>query len=117
MVRMEEWNFSDLSFTECPSRIAAEDLASRDADELARITNGWLKDMELVRTKSKSLNGRLSGYLKDRIVCTRSVIRVLIDRLKDTGDITFLRRRNDELASQLREAKREESRQLLFKRG
>jgi len=74
------------------------------------MSNGWLRDIELVRIKSKSFNGRLSGCLKDRIVCTRSVIKILIDRLKDSGDVTFLHRRNDELASQLREAKREESR-------
>jgi len=110
LVRVEDQSFSDLSLTECPNRIAIEDLANKNVDELPTMTSGWLKDMELVRTKSKFLNGRLSGYLKDRIACTRSVIGALIDRLKDTGDITFLRRRNDELASQLREAKREEPR-------
>jgi len=100
----------NVSLTKCPDHIACENLASKSADELATLMYGWLKDMETVRTKSTNLNGRLSGHLKDRIACSRSVIRALIERVKDSGDITFLRRRNDDLAAQLREAKKEESR-------
>jgi len=66
--------------------------------------------MELIRFKSKNLNGRLSGCLKDRIVCLRTIIRSLVDRAKDSGDLPYLRRRNDELAAQLRESKKEEIR-------
>jgi len=91
------------------SRPYGEDLANKDADELVIMTYG-LNDMETIRVKSWIRNGRLSGCLKDRIACIRSVIRALIDHVKDSDDIIFLRRRNDELASQLREAKKEESR-------
>jgi len=71
--------------------------------------------MELVRTKFKRMNGRLSGCLKDRIAIMRSMIRILMERIKDSGDISYgdggyLRRRNDELTAQLREARREETR-------
>jgi len=65
--------------------------------------------MELIKTKSKRMNGRLSECLKDRIACMRSMIRILVDRVKDFGDISYLRRRNDELTAQLRESRREET--------
>jgi len=48
--------------------------------------------------------------MKERIICLRSVVKVLADCVKDTGDVTFFRRRNDELAMQLRESKNEELR-------
>jgi len=40
----------------------------------------------------------------------RSMLRILVERVKDSGDISYLRRRNDELTAQLRESRREESR-------
>jgi len=73
-----------------------------------------LQDMETVRIKSKKIIEKFSGILKDRIVCLRSVIRALTDRVKDTGDVTYLRRRNDELAAQLRESKRDEAKLQSF---
>jgi len=38
------------------------------------------------------------------------MVKILADRLKDTGDVSYLRRKNDDLTSQLRESRREESR-------
>jgi len=70
--------------------------------------------MEMARFRSKKINGKFSGVLKDRIVCLRSIIRALIERIKDSGDVMYLRRRNDELASQLRESRKEESRLQAF---
>jgi len=101
-------DLANLVFSHCPNRLVLEDVVDKDADNIAGLAIEWLDDMELVRTKSKNLNGRLSGCLKDRIVCMRSMIKILVDRIKDSGDITYLRRRNDELAAQLRESKREE---------
>jgi len=103
-------DLANLVFTNCPSHLIPEDVASKDAEELAGISSGWLDDMELVRTKSKRMNGRLSGCLKDRIAIMRSMIRIMVERIKDSGDVSYLRRRNDELTSQLREARREETR-------
>jgi len=101
-------------FTACPVRLTCEDLDAKDADDISGVAHGWLADMELIRTKSKNLNGRLSGYWRDRIVCLRTVIKSLVDRVKDSGDLSYLRRRNDELAAQLRESKKEESRLQSF---
>jgi len=38
----------------------------------------------------------------------RSMIRILVDRVKDSGDITYLRK-NDKLSAQLRKSRREET--------
>jgi len=66
-------DFANLEFTPCPARLVQEDLQAKDTDNrLSGIANNWLSDMELIRTKSKNLNGRLSGYLRDRIDCVRS---------------------------------------------
>jgi len=98
-----------LEFTDCPSRLACEDLVNKEVDDISGVAY-WLKDMELIRSKFKNINGRLSGYLKDRIVCIRSIIKILVDRIKDSGDVSYLRRRNDELSAQIRESRKEEAR-------
>jgi len=66
--------------------------------------------MELIRTKSRKMNGRLSGCWKERILAMRSMIGILTERVKDSGDLAYLRRRNDELNVQLRTSKRGEAR-------
>jgi len=101
-------------FTDCPSHLAHEDLQNKDVDEIAVIFEGWLNDMEMARFCSKKINGKFSSVLKDRIVCLRSIIKALAERVKNTGDVSYLRRRNDELASQLRESRKEESRLQAF---
>jgi len=106
-------DLANLDFTACPTRISCEELVL-DVDDLSGVACSWLIDMELIRIKSKNLNGRLSDCLKDRISCTWAVIKSLLERVKDTGDISYLRRRNDELAAQLRESKKEESRLQSF---
>jgi len=37
-----------------------------------------------------------------------------VERVKDTGDVSYFRRRNDELVSQLRESRKEEPRLQSF---
>jgi len=103
-------DLANLEFSSCPNRLACEDVVDKDVDDLAGMASGWLNNMELVRTKSKKLNDRLSGCSKNRIACMRSMIRILVKRVKDSGDISYLRRRNDELTAQLRESRREEIR-------
>jgi len=98
--RVGELNLSadlaNLIFTPCPDRLLGEDLIAKDVDDIAGITQGWLKDMETVRTKSNNMNGRLSGILKDRIACVKTVIKTLIDKVKDTGDVSFLLKKQSE---------------------
>jgi len=106
----ESIDVSKIPFTDCPSYVSCEDLNNKDVDEMATVSEGWLNDIETARSKSKRMNGKLSGIIKDRIVCLRSIIKSLAERVKDTGDVQYLRRKNDELASQLRESRKEESR-------
>jgi len=103
-------NLSSFGFTPCPVRLTSNDLNSKSADEISGIAYGWLNDVELARFKSKKLNCRISGCIRDRVECLRSVVKTLVDRAKDAGDLSYLRRRNDELAAQLRESKKEEGR-------
>jgi len=103
-------DLSKVVFTECPARLSYEDLNNKDVDEIAATSDAWLNDMETVRFKSKKMNGKFSGVLKDRIICMRSIIKALVERVRDTGDVPYLRRKNDELASQLRESRKEERR-------
>jgi len=68
---------ANLVFTHCPSRLAFEDIADKEVDDLAG--TGWLNDMELIRTKSKRMNDRLSGCLKEVLLlcgqCSGSSLR------------------------------------------
>jgi len=52
---------ANLEFSNCPERLSVENVADKDADYLAGVAIGWLSDMELIRVKSKKMNGRLSG--------------------------------------------------------
>jgi len=70
---------ANLVFTDCPTRLACEDLSVKDVDDLSGVAYGWLKDMELIRFKSRNMNGRFSGCLKDRIVYIRPIIKTLVD--------------------------------------
>jgi len=106
----DSFKLAKVTFTDCPSHLTYENLNNKDVDDIATVAEGWLNDMETVRFKSKKINGKFSGVLKDRIICMRSIIRALVERIKDTGDVPYLRRRNDELASQLRESRKEETR-------
>jgi len=59
---LEDWidwitwktHMSLLTFTDCPTHLAYEDLNSKDVDEIA-VSDGWLNDVETVRYKSKKI--------------------------------------------------------------
>jgi len=76
-----------LVLSDCPSHLTYEDLCNKEVDEIAAVSECWLNEMEAVRFKSRRMNGRLSGALKDRIVCLRAIVKLLVDRLKDTRDV------------------------------
>jgi len=72
-------------FTDCPSHLAYEDLQNKDVDDIAAVSEGWFNDMEIARFRSKKISGKFSDVLKDKIVCLRSIIKVLAECVKDTG--------------------------------
>jgi len=86
-----------------------EDLMNKNVDEVTKMADGWLNDIELVRLKSRNLNDRLSGCLKDRISCLYTVLRSFIDRINN-GDMSYLKDAMTNLLFQLREANKEETR-------
>jgi len=53
----------NLVFKDRLNCLTCEDLNSKDVDKFATVTEGWLKDMEIVRLKSKSY--RFSECLKN----------------------------------------------------
>lgn len=67
----------------------------------------WASKIDEIRIKSKNLNGKLSGDIKKCVTKIKEGTTLLIIRSEATGDPHFLRMRNSELATQLREAERE----------
>jgi len=103
-------DLANVVFTSCSGRLNLDEAADTGVDDLAGVASGWLDDMEIIRTKSKKISGRLSGCWKDRVLAMRSMIGILVERVKDSGDLAYLRRRNDELSVQLRTSRRGEAR-------
>lgn len=66
-----------------------------------------LKDAETVRLKTKTLQGGLSGILKDRITGLRGVIECLIEKLEDKGYTVYYKIKNSELMSENRRLRKE----------
>jgi len=57
---------SKFKFSACPGQLTCEDLANKNAEDMASMAYNWLDDMELGRSKSNNLNNVISGYIKDR---------------------------------------------------
>ncbi|XP_011859710.1 PREDICTED: uncharacterized protein LOC105557150 [Vollenhovia emeryi] len=85
-----------------------EALASHSADEITRMAKAWLRGIESARTTSQNIKGTLSGRMGNRIKALENVIKVFSERVEDSGDVPFLRRRNEELEEQLKKAKNSE---------
>lgn len=66
-----------------------------------------LDDAETVRLKSKSIQGTLSGILKDRIIGLRNVIDCLTDKLETHGDVIYFKTKNNELFAENKRLRKE----------
>ncbi|XP_029177073.1 uncharacterized protein LOC114945152 [Nylanderia fulva] len=66
----------------------------------------WLEDIDTIRVRS-SYQGALSGQIRRRVEIVKETIRLLAEKLEDTGDPAYLRRRNAELLAELTTTKRE----------
>lgn len=86
---------------------ALEDLSS---SVLGGAIMEWANKIDEIRVKSKNLQGKLSGEIKRCVTKIKEGTTLLVIRSEATGDPHFLRLRNAELASQLREAKEENAR-------
>lgn len=69
-----------------------------------------ITDIDLIRIKSKNLNGRLNGRIKWDLEKLRSLVSVLADRTEASDDPLLLKGQNRKLRAQIRDAKvREEN--------
>lgn len=70
----------------------------------------WANTIDEIRVKSKNFQGRLSGEMKKCVTKIKEGAAFLVARSEATGDSHFLRMRNTELATQLRETEKENAR-------
>lgn len=70
----------------------------------------WINRIDEIRVKSKNFQGRLSGEMKRCVNQIKEGTILLAARSEATGDPQFLRMRNSELVTQLREVQRDNAR-------
>lgn len=70
----------------------------------------WANRIDEIRVKSKNIQGKLNGDIRKCVINIKEGTAVLVARSVATGDSQFLRMRNSELTSQLREAENENAR-------
>lgn len=63
----------------------------------------WLVEIEEIRSKSTSMQGRLSGHLKENVSKLKEMVCTLVGKAEAVGDPLYLRMRNSELSQQLTE--------------
>lgn len=96
--------------TSTPERIKRAGMEEKSTEEVSRIALEWLGEIDLIRVKSGSLQGILSGQMKSRILGLEEIIRLLQSRCMATRDAMFLEARNNELEAKLRAGKAAENR-------
>lgn len=86
-----------------------------DIDAVGLCVKGikYLEEVDLERSRSKNLNGAVSGKMKNKLGNCRNVISALICRIQGAGDIALYRNQNKKLQSELAKVK-EEKAQLNF---
>lgn len=95
------------SSEESPPGVGPEDLRMLTATDLGACIDECLDDMENIRYRSKSLQGKLSGELKQDILWMRQAVVTLTGKAVSSGDPALLNRRNTELSARLRASEKE----------
>lgn len=73
-------------------------------ENIVRTACDILKDLNGFREKSDYFQGLISGDMKQCLENVRGVILMLARRVENAGDVTYLKRKNDELSGQIRAA-------------
>lgn len=73
---------------------------------LGKIVEDLMSFVDDKRYRSKNIQGGISGEMKSGIDKAKSVVRVLVERLEDKGDWTFLKQDNIRLRYQLSDIKK-----------
>lgn len=93
-----------------PKGIIEQALEELTSSVLGAAIVEWANKIDEIRVKSKNIQGKLSGEIKRCVTKIKEGATLLAIRSEATGDPHFLRMRNSELASQLREMERENAR-------
>ncbi|RLU24748.1 hypothetical protein DMN91_002838 [Ooceraea biroi] len=94
----------EIELESCPDLTDLESLSWRSAADIKMFALRWLGDIDTARAKSGRIQGKLSGQMKKRIDSLKKVVEIMSERVKDVGDVAFLRQRNSELVAQVRYA-------------
>lgn len=85
-----------------------EVIKSSSVPHLTATAKDWLKDIELIRAKTApTMQGVLSGKIRERVVALHRVLDTLTVRLEEKGDLIYQKRRNNELQAELLASQRE----------
>lgn len=87
-----------------------EQLADAPSAEVGASAIEWIEDIEEIRKGSSNLNGALSGHIRKRTLALKTTVRLLMEKAAEQGNPAYLRKRNQELSSDLRVAQQEISR-------
>lgn len=87
--------------------LVLEDMSS---SVLGGAMSEWANRVEEIRAKSKNIQSKLSGEMRKCITRIKDGTALLVARSEASGDPHFLRMRNNELATQLREKENENAR-------
>lgn len=93
-----------------PKGVVDQALEAMSSSVLGGAMKEWVDRIDEIRIKSKNLQGKFSGDMKRCVTKIKEGTTLMMIRLEATGDPHFLRMRNSELASHLREAQSENAR-------
>ncbi|RLU15159.1 hypothetical protein DMN91_012153 [Ooceraea biroi] len=74
-----------------PSQQLTEEFSTKSSEEIAPLVISWLADINEIRAKSGNMNCMLSGRMKRRIEILKDMINIFTSKLKETGDLSYLR--------------------------
>lgn len=83
------------------------ELEMAPASELGASALEWLEDLEMLRAKSTNIQGGWSGHMRKRVHVVKEAMRILVEKSVQIGDPSYLRRRNQDLCSELKVAQAE----------
>lgn len=86
-----------------------EVLSGWSAHQLREYMSGWIEDIETIRGRTKSMQGKISNYLKVRLQLLQFATALITERVEDNGDPAILRRQNIESSVELERLRRENS--------
>lgn len=85
-------------------------LKTMTASDIGNQIIDYAQDFDVIRAKSKNIQGTLSGEMRKRINYVKEAVRTLQEKADEKGDPQILRQKIDDLKKEIKEGKREEER-------